>query len=334
MKNILVTGGLGFIGLNLVEMLVNQKDKLGIDRIDILDKNSYASDLSKFNELFSDYSWVHLSIIDLSDSDFENIFNARFENIKFDTIFHLAAESHVDNSIKSPRPFVMSNILGTFNLIEYFRTHYDNNEYRFHHVSTDEVYGDLPLDDPFIQFNLGDPYKPSSPYSASKAASDHLVRSYIKTYGFPATISNCGNNYGRYQHKEKLIPHAIECLARGAKFPLYGNGTNVRDWIHVTDHCKALIKCITDGKIGETYLIGACNELPNSAILTFLCEAYYKVTGETVNYDDFIEFVEDRKAHDSKYAINNESISSLGWKPEIEFTDGIMDTIKYYLEKL
>lgn len=344
MKNILVTGGLGFIGLNLIEILLEESNNYGIENILVIDKDGYASDYHRLGTIYGSHiknskNPVDLKFIklDLSENDklVHSLIAYEVNDCRIDTVFHLAAESHVDNSINSPRPFIESNILGTFNLIEYFRTTMSNRPegFRFHHVSTDEVYGQLRLDLPFSQFNIGDPYNPSSPYSASKAASDHLVQSYIKTFGFPATISNCGNNYGRYQHKEKLIPHVIECLVKGEKFPVYGAGNNVRDWIHVRDHCKALIKIITDGKIGNTYLIGACNEMHNLGIIAILCELFNEVTGKKVSSDEFVKFVEDRKAHDTRYSINNESMIELGWSPEVEFTDGLLDTVKFYLKE-
>lgn len=332
-RTVLVTGGLGFIGINLVEELIKQSVELNIERIIIYDKVSYASNYEILN-IITDESKVGVSINLITNdlADFDLIIKS-LNSYNIDWVFHLAAESHVDNSIANPRPFIDSNIIGTFNLLEYFRIKWSNeyDKHRFHHVSTDEVFGSLSFDGT-DKFNKDTKYDPSSPYSASKAASDHLVRSYIRTFGFPATISNCSNNFGPYQHEEKLIPHVVKCLVNGEKFPLYGNGLNVRDWIYVKDHNRSLIKIMIFGTVGQTYLLGGKTPLSNEKIIKEIITRYNFITKSTVTFDDFIEYVPDRKGHDSRYEI--EPTDDLNIQDNlIDFGEALHLTIKHFIDK-
>lgn len=238
-----------------------------------------------------------------------------------DAIVHFAAESHNDNSIANPEPFITTNVEGTFQLLEAARKH----DVRFHHISTDEVYGDLALDDPY-KFTESTPYKPSSPYSASKAASDQLVRAWVRTYGLRATISNCSNNYGPYQHVEKFIPRQITSIMEGVRPKLYGTGKNVRDWIHTEDHSSAVWEILTRGRIGETYLIGADGEMSNIAVMRMIL----RLMGCT---EDAFDWVRDRPGHDRRYAIDSSKLrAELGWKPmHIDFEAGLQATIAWYV---
>ena len=254
---------------------------------------------------------------------------------------HLAAESHVDRSIDGPAEFINTNVLGTFNLLEASKTYFesleevDKKQFRFHHISTDEVYGDLEgTEDLFTEET---PYSPSSPYSASKAASDHLVRAWGRTYGLPIIITNCSNNYGPYHFPEKLIPHVILNAIHGRPLPIYGDGSQIRDWLYVEDHAKALIKVVTEGKIGETYNIGGHNEKTNLKVVETICdfleELAPKKPAGVSNYSDLITFVKDRPGHDVRYAIDASKIErELGWVPEETFETGLRKTVKWYLD--
>ena len=250
---------------------------------------------------------------------------------------HLAAESHVDRSINDPKTFIDTNIIGTFNLLEISRSYFassSKNHFKFHHISTDEVFGDLENSDELFHENT--PYAPSSPYSASKASSDHLVRAWHRTYKLPVLITNCSNNYGPFQFSEKLIPNVISKAINGEKISIYGDGSQIRDWLYVDDHADALIQVCTKGVIGETYNIGGNNEKTNLQVVNEICEILeelnVKKPKNIVNFKDLIEFVEDRKGHDKRYAINSSKImSKLNWKPKESFSSGIYTTVEWYV---
>ena len=309
-KTILVTGGAGFIGSNFVHWLVeNQPDV----HVIVLDALTYAGNLKNLAGISQDrLTFAHGNICHKSMVD------AIFEDA--DACVHFAAESHNDNSIADPFPFVRTNVEGTYVLLEAARKH----NVRFHHISTDEVYGDLALDDP-ARFTEETPYRPSSPYSSTKASSDMLVRSWVRTYGVQATISNCSNNYGPRQHVEKFIPRQITNILCDIRPKLYGDGLNVRDWIHTEDHSSAVWEILTRGRIGETYLIGADGERSNIDVLRAILEAMGKVP------DDF-DWVRDRPGHDRRYAIDSSKLrSELGWQPKhTDFAEGLAATIEWY----
>lgn len=293
-RNILVTGGCGFCGSAFVRYVVSNTTDV---HITALDKLTYAANPDSIVGLAEDR--VKLVVGDICDSDLLNQVVPGH-----DAIVHYAAESHNDNSIADPEPFVKTNIEGTYRLLEAARTF----NVRFHHISTDEVFGDLVLDDP-RKFTVESPYRPSSPYSSSKAASDMLVRAWIRTYGLRATISNCCNNYGPHQHPEKFIPHSIACIKHGERPKLYGDGLNVRDWIHVEDHARAVWSILTKGTVGETYLVGANCERSNLEVLKLILKAIGKD-------EDFIDWVKDRPGHDRRYAIDASKLRcELGWAP-------------------
>lgn len=293
-RNILVTGGCGFCGSAFVRYVVSNTTDL---HITVLDKLTYAANPDAIAGLPD--GRVELVVGDICDSDLlDRVVPGH------DAIIHYAAESHNDNSIVDPSPFIKTNVEGTYQLLEAARRHH----VRFHHISTDEVFGDLALDDP-VKFTEGFPYRPSSPYSSSKAASDMLVRAWIRTYGLQATISNSCNNYGPYQHPEKFIPHSIACVRGGGRPKLYGDGLSVRDWIHVDDHARAVWLILTKGKIGETYLVGANCERSNLEVLKLIL----KTMGKD---EDFIDWVKDRPGHDRRYAIDASKLRrELGWAP-------------------
>ena len=309
-KTILVTGGAGFIGSNFVHWLVeNQPDV----HVIVLDALTYAGNLKNLAGISQDrLTFAHGNICHKSMVD------AIFEDA--DACVHFAAESHNDNSIADPFPFVRTNVEGTYVLLEAARKH----NVRFHHISTDEVYGDLALDDP-ARFTEETPYRPSSPYSSTKASSDMLVRSWVRTYGVQATISNCSNNYGPRQHVEKFIPRQITNILCDIRPKLYGDGLNVRDWIHTEDHSSAVWEILTRGRIGETYLIGADGERSNIDVLRAILEAMGK------DADDF-DWVRDRPGHDRRYAIDSSKLrSELGWRPKhTDFAEGLAATIEWY----
>ena len=312
---IVVTGGAGFIGANFVHTLL--EDHPDVDVV-VLDAFTYAGNRGSLTDVSEDMV-KRLSVIegDIADADLVDSLVA-----KADAVVHFAAESHNDNSLNDPSPFIQTNLVGTFTLLEAVRRH----KVRFHHISTDEVYGDLELDDP-AKFTPTTPYNPSSPYSASKAGSDLLVRAWVRSFGVEATISNCSNNYGPYQHIEKFIPRMITNRLRGVRPRLYGDGLNVRDWIHVRDHNTAVWDILMKGRIGETYLIGADGETNNHDVVTIL--------NELMGYpaDDF-DHVADRPGHDLRYAIDNTKLcEELGWEPHItDFRSGLADTIKWYTD--
>ncbi|MBT7228710.1 dTDP-glucose 4,6-dehydratase [Candidatus Parcubacteria bacterium] len=309
--NLLVTGGAGFIGSNFVYHIL---DKYSNYKIINLDSLTYAGNLENLESVKDNPSYTFIKG-DIGDYD---LLSKIVKEHNIDTIVHFAAESHVDRSIDGPDVFLTTNILGTHNLL---KVALENDKLRFHHVSTDEVFGSLGEKGKFDETT---PYDPRSPYSASKASSDHLVRAYANTYGLPTTISNCSNNYGPYQHKEKLIPLFISNLLADKKVPLYGSGTNIRDWLYVTDHCSAIDLILHKGKLGETYLVGGDAEKRNIDIAKLLLEKLGKS-------EDMIEEVEDRAGHDYRYAIDFAKIKNeLGWQPSVSFEEGIDKTIEWY----
>ena len=316
--NILVTGGHGFIGSAFIKHIINKQEVDCIVDVDCPTRLSAAADRNNIRSFKDHHKYkfydVWLETI-LNTNKFEQILKKH----QITHIIHFAAETHVDNSISDPGRFIQSNIVGTFNLLEFVRkfTHI-----RFHHISTDEVYGHLGLEGKFVETT---PYNPSSPYSASKASSDMLVRSYFRTFNLPVTISNCSNNYGPNQHKEKFIPVVVNSILNKQKIPVYGTGANIRDWIYVDDHCDAVWNIVTNGKLGETYNIGGNCEKTNLEIIATICEVM------NVAPLDYIEFVEDRKGHDFRYAIDNSKIhNTLGWSPKMSFLDGIKKTVEFY----
>jgi len=319
--NILITGGLGFIGSNFIKYIIHKNEVNVIINIDTTTKKHTSSNKKNLQSIennpkykFYDF-W--LDILDYSPSKEE--LKRIIKNYNITHIVHFAAESHVDNSISDPRRFIQSNILGTFNLLEIIR---DFPQIRFHHISTDEVYGSLGENGKFTEITA---YAPNSPYSASKAASDMLVRAYNHTFKSLITISNCSNNYGPNQHNEKFIPVVINSILNNKKIPVYGNGKNIRDWIFVNDHCEAVWSILNNGKIGDTYNVGGNCEKTNLEIINDICEVL------NVNPQDYISFVEDRKGHDFRYAIDNAKINKeLNWYPITSFKDGLKQTIDFY----
>lgn len=311
-RNIIVTGGCGFIGSNFVRYVVNNHPEVYVT---VFDKLTYAGNVANIAGLPRDR--VGLVVGDICNKELLNRLVPGH-----DAIVHYAAESHNDNSVANPEPFFRTNVEGTYCLLEVCRKH----NIRYHHVSTDEVYGDLALDSP-DRFTEKTPYNPSSPYSSTKAASDLLVRAWIRTYGLKATISNCSNNYGPYQHVEKFIPRQITNIICGIKPKLYGDGLNVRDWIHVEDHSSAVWTILTKGKIGETYLIGADSEKSNIDVL----HTILKGMGKDESYFDWVK---DRLGHDRRYAIDSSKLrTELGWQPQhTNFEEGLAQTIQWYKE--
>ena len=308
-RNLLVTGGAGFIGSNFVHHVVDHTD----DHVTVLDKLTYAGNRSSLDGLPEDR--VELVVGDITDAA---LVDSLFENA--DAVVHYAAESHNDNSLNDPRPFLDTNIIGTYTLLEAARKHGT----RLHHISTDEVYGDLELDDP-ERFTENTPYNPSSPYSSTKAGSDLLVRAWVRSFGVQATISNCSNNYGPYQHVEKFIPRQITNVIRGIRPKLYGKGENVRDWIHADDHSSAVLTILDGGRIGETYLIGADGEKDNKTVV----ELILTLMGQPA---DAYDHVTDRAGHDLRYAIDSTKLrTELGWQPQYrDFEAGLAATIDWY----
>lgn len=320
-KNIIVTGGAGFIGSNFVHYVYNNFPNV---HIIILDKLTYAGNQNNVKSILGDR--VELVVGDIMDKELVDKLAS-----KADAIVHYAAESHNDNSLNDPSPFIYTNFVGTYTLLEAARKY----DLRFHHVSTDEVYGDLPLREdlpghgelPGEKFTEDTKYNPSSPYSSTKAASDLIVRAWIKSFGIKATISNCSNNYGPYQHIEKFIPRQITNILSGIKPKLYGNGKNVRDWIHTNDHSSAVWTILNNGKIGETYLIGANGEKNNKEVLELILKEMHMP-------NDFYDHVTDRAGHDLRYAIDSTKLyKELNWKPKYtNFEEGLRQTIQWYID--
>ncbi|MBT3848479.1 MAG: dTDP-glucose 4,6-dehydratase [Candidatus Marinimicrobia bacterium] len=327
MKKCLVTGGCGFIGSNYIRTVLDREEDLHVVN---LDKLTYAGNIQNLNGISSN----NLTIVkgDICDVD---LVNSLFEKHQFDTVVHFAAESHVDRSIEGPAEFIQTNVVGTLNLLEQSRIFINktnNDNFRFLHVSTDEVYGSLGDDGKFLETT---PYDPSSPYSASKAGSDHLVRAWNRTFGLPTLITNCSNNYGSYQFPEKLVPLMIINCLQGNPLPVYGKGENVRDWLFVGDHCDAIHTVLAKGEIGETYNIGGNNEIKNIDVVTIICSFLDEISPRKngSSYSDLITFVKDRPGHDFRYAIDAGKIQNdLGWSPNESFETGIRKTIHWYLD--
>ena len=343
---ILVTGGAGFIGSEVIRYLIEKTECSVIN----VDKLTYAGNLNSLSEVQNSprYTFEHIDICDCTGID------DVFMRNKPDAVMHLAAETHVDRSIDSPETFIKSNIIGTYYLLEAARQYWLTldeqlkSNFRFHHISTDEVYGDLEgVTDLFTETT---PYQPSSPYSASKASSDHLVRAWFRTYGLPIVITNCSNNYGPYQFPEKLIPLVILNALEGKPLPIYGNGEQVRDWLYVEDHARALYKVVTEGEVGETYNIGGHNEKQNIDVVKTICSLLDELVPVTENtslqrdaefqlesissYAELITFVQDRPGHDIRYAIDACKIEKeLGWVPIETFESGLRKTVSWYIAK-
>jgi dTDP-glucose 4,6-dehydratase len=312
--NILVTGGAGFIGSNFLQYMVENYPHY---QLTCLDKLTYAGNLNNIAELISSEK-VYFIKGDIAD---RNFITELFNQNSYDIVVNFAAESHVDRSISNPREFLETNYMGVFNLLEEVRM---NSKIRFHQVSTDEVYGDLPLNRPDLLFNEESRFNPSSPYSASKAAADLLVKAYHRTYGIHATISHSTNNYGPYQFPEKLIPLVIQRAKDDLTIPVYGNGLNVRDWVHVLDHCSAIDLIVHKGKSGETYNIGGACEQTNISVVENILDSMGKSK-------ELIKYVRDRAGHDLRYAVDISKITNnLGWRPHISFIHGLRETIKWY----
>ncbi|MGB7816468.1 MAG: dTDP-glucose 4,6-dehydratase [Methylotenera sp.] len=326
---IIVTGGAGFIGSNFV----NDWVKLGLGKVINLDKLTYAGNLTNLADIEQnpDHIFVHG---DIGDNALVALLLKQYQPR---VIVNFAAESHVDRSIHGPGEFIQTNIVGTFNLLEEARAYWtglsdsDKANFRFLHVSTDEVYGSLGATDP--AFKETNAYEPNSPYSASKAASDHLVRAYHHTYGMPMLTTNCSNNYGPYHFPEKLIPLVIHNALNGKPLPIYGNGSNVRDWLYVGDHCSAIRRVLEAGRVGETYNVGGWNEKTNLEVVHTLCDMLdLQKPKKSGSYRDQITFVQDRPGHDQRYAIDATKIErELGWKPAETFDSGIQKTVGWYL---
>ena len=326
MKNILITGGAGFIGCHVVKLFVNKYPDY---RIINLDNLTYAGNLENLKEVENapNYEFIKADICD------KQKIKEVFKKYNIDSVIHLAAESHVDRSITNPFEFAQTNIMGTLTLLNEAKNSWKDN-YKgklFYHVSTDEVYGSLGEDGYFVEDT---PYDPNSPYSASKASSDHFVRAYGETYGLPYVISNCSNNYGPNQFPEKLIPLFINNIRNNKPLPVYGEGLNVRDWLYVEDHARAIDVVFHNGKISDTYNIGGFNEWTNIAIIKVLCKVMDKKLGRTEGSSEkLISYVTDRAGHDMRYAIDSTKLSNeLGWNPSLQFEEGIEKTIKWYLD--
>ena len=328
LENILVTGGAGFIGSNFIHYIFKETKFSG--KIINVDKLTYAGNLENLQEIEDNFGGKRYFFERADICDFDNL-RKIFEKYDIDAVVNFAAESHVDRSIYGPKDFVQSNIMGTFTLLEVARKNWTGREDTlFHHISTDEVYGSV---DDGGYFYEDTPYRPNSPYSASKASSDHLVRAYHKTYGLPVTVSNCSNNYGPYQFPEKLIPLMILNILEEKDLPVYGDGKNIRDWLYVEDHCLAIWKIINYGRIGETYNIGGENEWENIKLVNFLCEKIGQLQDKDKDYyKRLITFVKDRPGHDRRYAINCDKIKrELGWSKQFDFEKGLNFTIKWYM---
>lgn len=336
---ILVTGGAGFIGSALIRYIINETT----DSVINVDKLTYAGNLQSLGEIDKSdrYTFVQADICDAQT--LERIFDTH----QPDSVMHLAAESHVDRSISGPAAFIETNIVGTYVLLEAARKYWlglqaeQKENFRFHHISTDEVYGDLPHpdeceDDASLPlFTEKTAYAPSSPYSASKASSDHLVRAWHRTYHLPVIVTNCSNNYGPYHFPEKLIPLVILNALQGKPLPIYGKGDQIRDWLYVEDHARALYAVVNNGKVGETYNIGGYNEKKNIEVVQTICQILDEIKPQATPCDKLITFVADRPGHDRRYAIDAGKITrELGWKPEETFESGIKKTVTWYLNNL
>ena len=324
---ILVTGGAGFIGSNfIIDWFKNNNEPIiNIDKLTYASNHSNIDFLLPQNEL---YTFIHGDICN------KDILTKIFSKNDISAVINFAAESHVDKSIQNPSEFIKTNIIGTFELLEISREYIkkSNKNFKFMHISTDEVFGDLNQGEP--SFSENNSYKPNSPYSASKASSDHLVRAYNKTYKLPTLITNCSNNYGPYQYPEKLIPLTIKNLLKNEGIPLYGDGSQIRDWLYVGDHCSALRLILDKGKVGKTYNIGGDSEKTNLEVVSLICEILDKLipSKNLKSYKELICFVEDRPGHDTRYAIDSSFLkSTLGWNQSVDFKTGIKQTIQWYL---
>jgi dTDP-glucose 4,6-dehydratase len=328
LENILVTGGAGFIGSNFIRYLFHDTDFRG--SVVNADALTYAGNMENLIDIAGEYEGKRYFFERVDIREMEAI-DKIYKKYSIDTVVHFAAESHVDRSIFGPAEFIQTNIVGTFNLLEAARKRWKDTEgVLFHHVSTDEVYGSLKKGGYFFEST---PYDPHSPYAASKASSDHLVKAYHTTYGIPYTLSNCSNNYGPYQFPEKLIPLMILNMIDEKPLPVYGDGKNVRDWLYVEDHASALWRILNRGATGETYNIGGENEWENIRLIHVLCESMAERMGKTEDhYKRLITFVKDRPGHDRRYAINCDKVKEeLGWKQSVDFTEGLGRTIRWYL---
>ncbi len=328
---VLVTGGAGFIGSNFIHHLLNRKKPPQVVNFDAL---TYAGSLDNLKDLPNSdcYHFVEGNLCD------RELIDKTLRKFKINVIVHFAAESHVDRSIAGPEAFIKTNVVGTFNLLEAARIHWLEDKNRaiekclFHHISTDEVYGTLKEKD--AAFTENTIYAPNSPYSASKAGSDHLVRAYHHTYGLPVTLTNCSNNYGPNQHREKLIPTIIYSCLEHKHIPVYGDGSNIRDWLYVEDHCRAIECVMQKGKLGETYNVGGNNEWPNLKIVHTICDKLDKLHECKTPHRELVTFVKDRPGHDWRYAIDISKIKNeLGWEPKETFDSGLEKTIKFYMDQ-
>ena len=331
MKTYLVTGGAGFIGSNFIHYMLRRNQDIHILNVDAL---TYAGNLENLSEYDQDsrYTFAHVDIRD------KEALTQLFETYHPDYVVNFAAESHVDRSIEDPGAFADTNVMGTVALLSVAESFWNDGQgsygdHRYLQVSTDEVYGSLPLDDPEAFFRETTPLSPHSPYSASKASADMFVKAWHDTYGFPAVITRCSNNYGPYQFPEKLIPLMIENCLEHKALPVYGDGLNVRDWLYVDDHCKAIAMVLEGGKLGEVYNVGGHNERNNLYIVKRIISEVARITGDTQITEDLISYVTDRKGHDRRYGIAPDKIKEeLGWYPETPFEEGIVTTINWYLE--
>ena len=329
-KNMLVTGSAGFIGSCFVRLMLSRYPTL---KIYSLDKLTYAGNLKNLDDLPNPHNHLFIQGDIVDAALIANLLRKH----EIDTLVHFAAESHVDNSITGPQQFIETNVLGTFHLLEQARLYWleekkwGKGSCRFHHVSTDEVYGSLSPTDP--AFTETTAYAPNSPYSASKAGSDHLVRAYFHTYQLPVTISNCSNNYGPNQHAEKLIPVVIQSCLDQKAIPVYGDGKNIRDWLYVEDHCDAIDLILQKGMLGEMYNIGGHNEVDNLTLVNMICHIMDENYPKNAPHKNLLRFVTDRKGHDKRYAINNEKIVKLGWKNQHGFKEALTSTVQSFCNK-
>ena len=324
MQNILVTGGAGFIGSNFIHYLLEKDPEINIYNLDLL---TYSGNLENLQDIQDNKNYYFFQ------DDISNRYMVRYILLEYniDTICNFAAETHVDRSILDPSKFIQTNIIGTYDLLEMVRQ--TNPKIHFHHISTDEVFGTLKENE--FSWNEECPYQPKSPYSASKASSDHLVRAYGLTYGIPITITNCSNNYGPYQYPEKLIPVIILNALNNKPLPIYGDGLQIRDWLYVEDHCDAIYKVIQNGTIGESYNIGGNNQPTNLEIVTTICDLLDEFIPIDKFHKELITFVKDRPNHDRRYAMDIIKISKeLGWKPKYNLKDGLRKTVEWYLDNL
>jgi dTDP-glucose 4,6-dehydratase len=331
-RNVLVTGGAGFIGSNFVRYLLETDETVKLVHLDPL---TYAGSLDNL-ECLPDPTRHTFVKGDICDRD---LVNGILRKHEIDTVVHFAADSHVDRSITGPAPFIQTNFVGTFHLLEATRDYWleerslSPTDCRFHHISTDEVYGTLGPSDP--SFTEHTAYAPNSPYSASKAGSDHLVRAYVHTYGLPATSNNCSNNYGPYQHREKFIPTIIGSCLEKRPIPVYGDGSNIRDWLYVLDHCRGIDAVVRRGRMGECYNIGGCSEWANVDLVKTICRVLDELLPDAAPHSDLIEFVKDRPGHDWRYAIDITKIRrELGWEPVETLETGIRKTVEWYHKRL